>query len=68
MTIGLALGSLLAGLLPSGIAWVGKHLIDAIVLAARTHAGDDRVASMEWVGVELGLVIAARRDRARCSA
>ena len=58
LTIGLALGSLLAGVLPGAIAWVGKHLIDAIVLAARTHDGEHRWAAMEWVGIELGLVIA----------
>ena len=58
LTIGLALGSLFAGLLPGGIAWVGKHLIDAIVLGARTHADGDRTTAIEWVVVELGLVIA----------
>ena len=31
LTIGLALGSLIAGMLPGGIAYVGKRLIDAIV-------------------------------------
>ncbi len=57
LTIGLALGSLLAGLFPGAIAWVGKHLIDAIVLAARTQDGEHRWAAMEWVAIELGLVI-----------
>lgn len=38
LTIGLALGALLAGLLPGAIAWVGKLLVDAVV-AATTHGG-----------------------------
>jgi ATP-binding cassette subfamily B protein len=38
LTIALAVGSLLAGLLPASIAWVGKHLIDAVVRASATHA------------------------------
>lgn len=57
LTIGLALGSLLAGLLPGGIAWVGKHLIDAILAAAQSRATTDRTTAMEWVAIELGLVI-----------
>ena len=58
ITIGLAVGSLLAGLLPTGVAWVGKHLIDSIVLAAKTGAIDDRHTAMGWVGAELGFVLA----------
>ena len=57
LTLGLAIGSALAGLLPGGIAWVGKHLIDAVVRAGSTHAAADRDDAMIWVGVELGLVI-----------
>ncbi|MBL0215565.1 MAG: ABC transporter ATP-binding protein [Myxococcales bacterium] len=57
LTIGLALGSLFAGLLPGAVAWVGKHLIDSIVMAASTSAHDDRMTAIGWVGKELGLVI-----------
>jgi ATP-binding cassette subfamily B protein len=57
LTIGLAIGSLLAGLLPGGIAWIGKHLIDSIVLAARTSSVDDRSAAITWVLYEFGLVL-----------
>jgi len=57
LTIGLAIGSLIAGILPGGIAWVGKHLIDAIVLAARTRVDGDQINALEWLGLELGLVL-----------
>jgi len=62
LTIGLALASLAGGLLPSGIAWIGKQLIDAIIHAStvRDTAGATaaRDAAIEWVAIELGLVIA----------
>ncbi|HEY4179833.1 MAG TPA: ABC transporter ATP-binding protein [Kofleriaceae bacterium] len=57
LTIGLAVGSLIAGLLPGAVAWVGKHLIDSIVHAASTHAAVDRTSAFHWIGVELALVI-----------
>ncbi len=57
LTIGLALGSILAGILPGGIAWIGKHLIDSIVYAARTHAAADQATALRWVGAELGAVL-----------
>lgn len=58
VTLGLAFGSLAAGLLPSAIAWVGKHLIDSIVHAAGAHTEAARWSAIEWVGIELALVIA----------
>ena len=58
LTLGLALGSLVAGLLPGAIAWVGKHLIDAILGASQSHLAVDRTHAIQWVGVELCLVIA----------
>ncbi len=63
LTIGLGLASLIGGLLPSGIAWVGKHLIDSIIHAAAVHdvaelAIDARNTAIGWIVVELGLVIA----------
>jgi ATP-binding cassette subfamily B protein len=58
ITIGLALGSLIAGILPTGFAWVGKRLIDAIVTAAKSADAADRHAAMTWVAAELGFVLA----------
>ena len=55
LTIGLALGTLVAGLLPGAIAWVGKELIDAVVVASRGGARDP---VWTWVAIEAGLVVA----------
>lgn len=59
MALGLAFGSLAGGLLPSAIAWIGKHLIDGIVLASRSGLQSDREAAMGWVLAELALVVCA---------
>jgi ATP-binding cassette subfamily B protein len=58
LTIGLAVGSLIAGLLPTGIAYVGKRLVDTIVLGSKSGAIVDRHHAMMWVGAELALVVA----------
>ncbi len=55
LTIGLAIGTVIAGVLPGGIAYVGKKLIDA-VMASRGTGDHDPVWT--WVGVEMGLVVA----------
>ncbi len=57
LTIGLALGSLFGGVLPAGVAYAGKRLVDSII-AARASSLDRHVALM-WVGAELGLVVAS---------
>lgn len=54
----LGLLSLVAGLLPAGIAFVGKHIVDAVVTAAETGHGPDQMLAVQWVAVELGLVMA----------
>ena len=58
LTLSLALGSLAAGLLPGGIAWVGKHLIDSILRASSSGTSAARATAEKWVVVELVLVIA----------
>ena len=58
LTIGLALGSLIAGILPTGIAYVGKRLINSIDVARQLPSHDHHTA-MWWVGAELALVVAA---------
>ncbi len=55
LTILLAVGTLVAGLMPAAIALVGKLLVDAIVAASRgTHATDEVVP---WLVIELVLVV-----------
>jgi ATP-binding cassette subfamily B protein len=43
-------------LLPAGIAWVGKLIVDGVVLAARTRAEADHVRVLWLVAAELGLM------------
>ncbi len=54
LTIALALLTLLAGLLPAGIAWVGKFLVDSVVAAIQDDALRPEV--WLWLSVEAGLV------------
>jgi len=61
LTIALGLLTLVAGLLPAGIAWVGAQIVDAVVAAAQTAraGGAAPLASVFWwVGLE-GVLVAA---------
>ncbi len=44
-------------LLPAGMAWVGRTIIDAVVTAAKTQSDDDRRRAMFAVGLELSLAL-----------
>ncbi|WP_426702743.1 ABC transporter ATP-binding protein [Rhodanobacter sp. Col0626] len=61
LTIALALLTLTAGLLPAGVAYIGAHIVDAVVHASKVWAASG-VASLrpvfEWVALE-GLLVAA---------
>jgi ATP-binding cassette subfamily B protein len=54
ITVWLALLSLLAGLLPAAIAYVGKWIVDAVVLATQ---GQGEGAALRYLAYELGLVV-----------
>jgi ATP-binding cassette subfamily B protein len=56
LTLGLALCTVIAGLVPGAIAWVGKHLLDAVLLASRGALGA-RASAERWVLIELALVL-----------
>jgi ABC-type multidrug transport system fused ATPase/permease subunit len=61
--------SLISGVLPAMIAYVGKYLVDSVVLAANTGLVDDRNTALMFVAVEAGLVIllaAAQRGLGVC--
>ncbi|MGA9829342.1 MAG: ABC transporter ATP-binding protein, partial [Rhodanobacteraceae bacterium] len=61
LTIALALITLVAGLLPAAVAWVGAQIVDAVVTGAQTvRAGGhaDLIPVFEWVALE-GLLVAA---------
>ena len=55
-SLSVALGalSLVAGVLPAAIAWVGKEIVDAVVASVQHDAPIDAV--VRWVALELGLV------------
>ena len=58
LSLWLGLLSLAAGLLPAGIAFVGKLIVDGVVLAMETGAHADQQAVVVGVGAELALVAA----------
>jgi ATP-binding cassette subfamily B protein len=51
MTLALLAMTLVGGLVPLGIAYSGKRIVDGVVAHSRTP-------TLRWVGVELGLVVA----------
>ncbi|HEY9672115.1 MAG TPA: ABC transporter ATP-binding protein [Waterburya sp.] len=57
LTIGLAILTLAAGLLPGAIAYVGKLIVDSVVLASRSGAEADRWMALGYVGLEAISVI-----------
>ena len=57
LTVWLAVLTLAAGLVPGGIAYVGKLLVDTVIRAARTGAVADKHLALTWVAVEGGLVV-----------
>ena len=58
LSFALGILSLVAGVLPAAAAWVGKLIVDSVVRAAETGAGEDQRAALTWVAVELAIVAA----------
>ena len=61
LTIALASLTLIAGLLPAGVAYVGAHIVDAVVRASGLWAGGHQPSLrpvFEWVALE-GVLVAA---------
>ena len=61
LTIALALLTLIAGLLPAGIAYIGAHIVDAVVGASQLWAAHGTAPLrpvFEWVVLE-GVLVAA---------
>ncbi len=55
----LAALTIVAGFLPAAIAWVGKAIVDGVVLAASTGALAHQQQALGWIAAELGLVAAS---------
>lgn len=57
-TMTLIVLSLIAGLLPAAIAYVGKLIVDAVVIAIQTDTDIARDRAVYYVTMEMGLVVA----------
>ncbi len=72
LCIALALLTVLAGILPAGVAWVGARIVDSVVHAARAYAASGNAALepvLYYVGFEallVALLAAAQRGLATC--
>ncbi len=70
LCIALAVLSLVSGLIPAGIAYVGKLIVDGVIAAAESGSESDRWLTFRWVGLELALVAtqsACQRGLSVCS-
>ncbi len=56
LTIALMVLTLVAGLLPGAIAYVGKLIVDGVVQAARSGLADERSHTLMYLGIEAGLI------------
>src|SRR5215831_8918500 len=69
LSIGLALLTLVAGVLPAGIAFVGARIVDAVVTAIQAAPHADTRKVLEWVvleGILVALLAAAQRGVSLC--
>ncbi len=66
--------TILAGVLPSGVAWVGARIVDSVYWATRALAADvpmDIMPTVWWVAAEAGILVvitAAHRGITLCQA
>ncbi len=57
LTLVLLALTIFAGVIPGAIAYVGKLIVDAVVLAVETQSPADRWLVLKWIGVEAVLII-----------
>jgi ATP-binding cassette subfamily B protein len=57
LTLTLAGLTLFAGVVPGAVAYVGKLIVDAVVLAAETDQSTDRSMVLRWIGLEAVLIV-----------
>jgi ATP-binding cassette subfamily B protein len=56
VTVWLAALSAVSGVFPAAIAYVGKLIVDAVVLATKSGTASSRMLALEYVATELALV------------
>ncbi len=52
LTVALAILAVLGGVLPGAIAYIGKLIVDSVVIAARSGLEIDRYHALSYVGIE----------------
>jgi ABC-type multidrug transport system fused ATPase/permease subunit len=57
LTIGLAVLTVIVGLLPGAVAYLGKLIIDSVVTATHSGLNADRWRTLEYVGLEAVVII-----------
>jgi ATP-binding cassette subfamily B protein len=57
LTLAIAIFTLVSGLLPAAIAYVGKLIVDSVVLASQSGLISDRNVALSYVGFEAMLII-----------
>jgi len=57
LTVALAVLTVLAGLLPAGVAYLGKLIVDSVVRAAETGLASDRTTAIAYVALEAAAVM-----------
>ena len=57
LTVAIGLLTLFAGLLPPVVSYIGKLIVDSVLLAAETGLRADQMLALGWVALEAGLVI-----------
>lgn len=57
LTLALAILTLIAGLLPAFVAYIGKLIVDSVVLSAQSGLMADRWTALGYLGLEAGAVL-----------
>ncbi|MEI6332219.1 MAG: ABC transporter ATP-binding protein [Pseudanabaena sp.] len=64
LTIAIALFTIINGLLPAAIAYIGKLIVDSVVLASQNGLTNDRYLALKYVGIEaIALIVLAASQK-----
>jgi ATP-binding cassette subfamily B protein len=69
LSVAVAVLTLIAGMLPAGVAYVGAHIVDAVVVAIKAAPNGDTHLVIQWVvleGVLVAALAAAQRGMSLC--
>ena len=64
LTMAIALFTVINGLLPAAIAYIGKLIVDSVVLASQNGLTNDRYLALKYVGIEaIALIVLAASQK-----